>query len=53
MPGEPASPDQEAARLYEETEAATARAMETLVASGGFNATRIEEFEGAGVPVDA
>ena len=38
MPGEPTNPDQEAARLYEETEAATARAMETLVASGGFSA---------------
>lgn len=37
MPDEPTSPDQEAARLYEGAEAATARAMETLVASGGFS----------------
>jgi hypothetical protein len=45
MPGEPASPDQEAARLYEETEAATARAMETLVASGGFSALLVSMVE--------
>lgn len=45
MPGEPASPDQEAARLYEGTEAATARAMETLVASGGFSALLVSVVE--------
>jgi hypothetical protein len=45
MPGEPTNPDQEAARLYEETEAATARAMETLVASGGFSALLVSMAE--------
>ncbi len=45
MPGQAASPDQEAARLYEEAEAATARAMETLVASGGFSGLLVSMAE--------
>jgi hypothetical protein len=47
MTAEQPTPEEQAARLYEEAEATTARAMETLVGSGGFGELLVRVAENA------